>query len=61
MHNYLTDPYLGQVLSANTNRIDLDPGTGIVEHSEITDTLQDSTHPDLSGHRLIAEQVLSKL
>lgn len=61
MHNYLTDPDLGSVLGSNCNRIDLDPGIGIVENSTINNTLEDPKHPNLVGHQNIAEQVLANL
>ena len=61
MHNYLTDPDIGSVLESNCNRIDLYPGTGIVENSTINNTLEDPKHPNVIGHKNIAEQVLANL
>lgn len=57
MHDYRDDPYIGDVIAANPNRVDLEPGGGIVEFARDQDLLRDSIHPTVEGHRYIADQV----
>ena len=61
MHDYREDADIGSVIKQNHNRIDLVPGNGIVEFGTLTGLLKDEVHPNLSGHDLIAQQVLAEI
>ena len=61
MNDYCGDAYIGDIISANDNRIDLSPGSGIVEFARSKKLLKDQIHPTVHGQVLIAKQVLQEI
>ena len=58
MADYVQDPYLGDVVAADPNRVVLDPGPGMIELGRGLDLMKDDVHPTIQGQEIIAQQVL---
>ena len=63
MNNYSQHEQLAPVLARFSNKlINLDPGNSMTDHVKILGlNTQDQFHPDIAGHRSIANQVLKYL